>query len=285
MITVSHGRLQVVVDEGTGRPSEVQELLDELSRLNNELVTTQRELERRGAELARANEEKNALLGMAAHDLRNPIGAIGGLAETLRIHAADRLDERERMILERIESSSRRMATLVNDLLVLSQSEADRGGPVIEHAVCDLASIVETSVEIARMAAEHKDIGIDVVGTDHPVELVGDAGKLEQIATNLLTNAIKYSHRGGKVSVVLEASHDAVVLRVIDRGVGIPVDEQASIFTAFTKAGPRPTEGEASSGLGLAIVQRLVHGHGGTIDVRSQPGSGSIFTVTLPRAR
>lgn len=260
---------------------DIDEILEELTRVNNDLVDAHRELERSTAQLARANERMNELLGMTAHDLRGPIGTIGSFAETLRHRASDRLDPTEQLVLERISHSSKRMLNLVEDLLSLSA--ADHGGLVLDRQPCDFVNLVRTSVELAQVVADGKGITIAADLPDHPVQILADEDKLEQVLSNLLSNATKYSPREAIVEVDVSVDDD-VVLRVADHGVGIPEDELEGIFTPFNKTSSKPTAGESSTGLGLAIVERIVHAHGGRIDVTSKVDVGTTVTVKLPKS-
>ena len=261
--------------------ADYEATLDELTRLNNELVEAQRELQRRKAELDRASAPMNELLGMTAHDLRGPIGTIGSLAQTLHHRAADRLDDTEKMVLERMHHSSQRMLRMVEDLLALS--EVDRGGLALDRQPCDVVGVVRTAVGLAQVVAAEKDIQIETILPDGPLEVLADDAKLEQVVSNLLSNATKYSPRGSVVEVELSADKAFVVLRVTDHGVGIPADELDRVFAPFTKISSKPTEGESSTGLGLAIVQRIVRGHNGRVEAVSEVDRGTTMTVFLPR--
>lgn len=261
--------------------ADYEATLDELTRLNNELVEAQRELQRRKAELDRASARMNELLGMTAHDLRGPIGTIGSLAQTLHHRAADRLDDTEKMVLERMHHSSQRMLRMVEDLLALS--EVDRGGLALDRQPCDIVQVVRTAIGLAQVVAAEKDIQIEAILPDGPLEILADDAKFEQVVSNLLSNATKYSPRGSTVEVELSADPETVALRVTDHGVGIPADELDRVFAPFTKISSQPTEGESSTGLGLAIVQRIVRGHNGRVEVASEVGQGTTITVFLPR--
>ena len=132
------------------------------------------------------------------------------------------------------------------------------------------------------MAAE-KDIQIEAILPDGPLEILADDAKFEEVVSNLLSNATKYSPRGSTVEVELSADPETVTLRVTDHGVGIPADELDRVFAPFTKISSQPTEGESSAGLGPAIVQRIVRGHNGRVEVDSEVGQGTTMTVFLPR--
>jgi two-component system, OmpR family, sensor kinase len=257
--------------------------LEDYGALNSELVNLHRELARRTAQLEEAIEQKNQLIGMAAHDLRNPIGAIRGFAQLLLSRVSDRLDEREHLVLERIERSSDHMLDLVNDLLQLAELDRTGLSVVIEVAEVDVAALVAESVEVEAVLAEQKDITIELeLGTDVLVAFV-DGRKLEQVLANLLSNALKFSDRGSRVEVALRLEGEVVILEVRDEGPGIPEEDQDRIFEPFARANARPTAGERSTGLGLAIVRRVVEGHGGRIEVDTEVDVGSTFRVLLPR--
>lgn len=264
-------------DRQSRTPSD-EDVLDELTRVNNELVTTQRKLARRTAQLDRALERMNLVLGMASHDLRSPIGAVRALAETVLLHAHERLEPTEVEVLERIMASSDRMLQLVNDLVELSGSQH---GVRLDPAPVDLRTVVDRTVDMVRAEATDKGVSIRVDGPPHLVT-TADATQLENVVTNLLGNAIKYSHRDGEILVTLADEGHHVTLAVTDHGVGIAPDEQEAIFRPFGKARRRPTEGETSTGLGLTIADRIVRAHGGRLSVASTVGRGSTFTVELP---
>jgi two-component system, OmpR family, sensor kinase len=254
----------------------------DITSLDSELVNLHRELARRTAELEVANEQKNQLIGMAAHDLRNPIGAIRGFAQLLLARTADRLDERERLVLERIERSSNHMLDLVNDLLELSEVDRAEVAITVDRGPCDLAELVSSAVEVDRAVAEAKDIAIHLELGCGPCPATVDARRIEQVLSNLLTNAIKFSDRGSTIHVRLDVVDGQVEIAVTDQGSGIPEDERELIFQPFARTSIKPTEGERSTGLGLTIVRRVVEAHGGLVEVDSEVGVGSTFRVLIP---
>jgi signal transduction histidine kinase len=264
-------------------PAPGVDLVGGVNHLDTELLNLHRELARRTAQLEEVNEQKNALIGMAAHDLRNPIGAIRGFAQLLLARISDRLDDRELLVLERIERSSEHMLDLVNDLLELT--DVDRAGLAVRlhRTECDLAALVATSVEVDRALAEPKSISIELELATEPLTASVDERKFEQVLVNLLSNAVKFSPPGSTVSVRLERCADTVVLEVTDQGPGIPEEELALVFEPFARTSVQPTGGERSTGLGLAIVERIVEGHGGRIELDTELGVGTTFRVLLPR--
>ena len=265
-------------------------LYDDLSRLNNELANLQRELVRKNVELARLNEEKNQWLGMAAHDLRTPLGVIQNYAEFLLDEAGPALSAEHLRFLELIHRSSQFSHRLVGDLLDVAVIES--GELRLDLQAVDLTELVQHSVTLHGVLALKKNIRIvfDVadVGQFLPLPpVLADAGKLQQVLTNLLDNAVKFSHPGTEVVVRLayegeqEHAHHAVIT-VADHGQGIPADELGKLFKPFGRTRVRTTGGETSSGLGLAIVRRIVEGHHGEMMLASTLGRGSTFGFRLP---
>lgn len=250
-------------------------LYDEVSRLNNELVDMQRELAKKNAQLTQLNQEKNRFLGIAAHDLRNPLHAILMLSDFL-------LDEctegEQKEFLEEIRSSSTFMARLIDDLLDVAKIES--GQVALELAMCDINDLLEATIKRQNLMASRKQVEINLVGQPLPPALI-DISKIEQVLNNLIGNALKFSLPGGQIDVRVRAADERFEIEVQDWGVGIPPEIQSRLFTAFAK-GQTGTAGERSTGLGLVIVKRIVQAHGGEIHVESRLGEGSTFTVQLP---
>lgn len=252
----------------------------ELARVNNELATAHRQLARSNAELRWLNEQKNQLLGMAAHDLRNPLAAVlacsGFLLDDRDVLSADHVD-----LVTSIRQSAETMLALVEDVLDFSAIES--GVVRLEPVELSVDALLSEVIEGCRFVAARKDVPIvKAVDPDTP-KVVGDRRKLGQVLYNLVTNAIKFSHRKAHVLVTAGPTDDrGVWISVTDHGVGMKSEEIAKLFKPFARVGPTPTGDETSTGLGLAIVSRIVSAHGGTIDVQSRPGGGSTFTVVLP---
>lgn len=255
--------------------------LEALTRLTNELGVLQRSLAKKNVELERLNRRKDQILGMVAHDLRTPLGSIGGFARFVRRKSKDTLDPRSGLMLERIETASAFMLGLVEDLLDLSVIQS---GEIQLHTErIRLGDVLDDVVEINRSLAAQKDIDIELEVED--CELVADPRKLQQVVTNLLTNAVKFSPPGTTVRVSGCARGGQARVAVRDEGQGIPPDEQGKIFDIYSTTSVKGTAGEKSTGLGLAIVRRVVEAHGGEIRVVSEVGVGSTFELTLPLER
>lgn len=261
------------------RPRELAPKQLELLEVLAGEVLAQLELRRKNAVLVRLNEEKNTLLGVAAHDLRNPIASILGNAALLLEGGLERLQSRR--ALEAIDRVSRQMLALVNDLLDVSAIESGR--LELRPEPCALDVLLGERVEFFRLHAARKGIAITAACETIVVEL--DPQRVEQVIDNLLSNAVKYSPRGARIEASLALDGEEAVLAVTDHGPGLTEEDRLRLFGAFQRLSARPTGGEKSTGLGLAIAHRIVTAHGGRIEVESQAGAGATFRVRLPRAR
>jgi signal transduction histidine kinase len=267
----------------TSRTHASYDLYDELSRVNNELVTAQRELARTVAELRRINEYKNELLGMAAHDLRNPLNVNSAFVDFLLEDAAT-LSEDNVLLLERIRTSNTFMLRLVEDVLSFSAVEA--GHVRLRTEPTSLDEVVAVVVDTMRIVAERKDVTIALHTDPSLPPLPLDRIKLTQAVQNLVSNAVSHSPAGATVDVRVRADGAFAVIEVEDRGSGIPAAELPELFKPFVRLSTARTSGkDRSVGLGLAITRRMVEAHGGRIDVRSVEGEGSTFAIRLPLPR
>ena len=260
------------------RAEKDDSLFDEISRLNNELVSMQRELAKKNAELERLNQEKNRFLGMAAHDLRNPLQSILNLSSYLLEEDPATLGEDYHDFMEGIYSSSEFMAHLVDDLLDVAKIES--GKLQLDYSPVDVVGLVSKNVTLNRFFAARKKIQIDLITDSLPTALL-DSAKLEQVLNNLLGNAIKFSPAEGHIEVRLVRTGDLFCLSVKDEGPGVSAEESANLFKPFQR-GKTGTAGEKSTGLGLVIVKRIVEGHGGKIWLESEVGKGTTFFVSIP---
>jgi two-component system, OmpR family, sensor kinase len=250
--------------------------------LTNEPGTLQRELARRNVEPARLTHAENHLLGMAARQLRGPIGNIRSCSENLMNNAASTLTAEQRDFVQIICDSSDSMLRLINDLLDISKIEA--GELSLDPSTTDLVELVKHILGPHAVIAEHKHIRLEFTHDEMIPEMSIDGPKMEQVLNNLISNAIKFSHPNTVTCVSLTLADEGVYLRVKDQGQGIPAHEVETLFKPFQRTSVRSTGGETSTGLGLAIVNRIVQGHGGVITVTSEVGSGTEFTVLLPAA-
>lgn len=265
----------------TARSGERDDALyDELSRVNNELTNLQREMARANRELERLNAQKNQLLGMAAHDLRTPLGVIQSYSEFLEDEAAAVLDAEQREFVTTIRETSWFMRRLVDDLLDVARIEA--GELVLDRQSADLVTLIARNVKLNRALAVRKGVELVFEPAVSTLEVTLDVGKIEQVLNNLIDNAVKFSQSGGMVQVCLGIIENRVTVGVLDQGPGISEQDMETLFKPFSRAGKRGTAGEPSTGLGLTIVRRIVEGHGGSVGVESKPGRGAMFSFSLP---
>ena len=273
-LSKENGKLQVPTDEP---PVSYYE---ELSRLNNDLVNMQREMAKKNRELDELNKLKNQFLGIAAHDLRNPLGVIMGYSDFLIEEVEDILNEDQNQMLKSILESSEFMLRLLNELLDISAIES--GNLTLNLVKSDLVKLVRKNIELNNVIAHKKNIIIHLHYTDDIPEIVFDPSKIEQVLNNLISNAVKFSPPGNDVNVRISKSEGYLVVAIADQGPGIPETEREKLFKPFQKTSVKSTAGEKSTGLGLSIVRNLILGHKGKIWVESTVGKGSIFYFSLP---
>lgn len=231
-------------------------------------------------QLSKANAAKNRFLGMAAHDLRNPLAGIRGLTEFLIEGAVGELTADQLDLLKNIHGASQSMLVLVNELLDLATIEA--GELKIHRRPSDLVELITRSVYFANIEAGKKGtrIEFDPAGATAPMEI--DPDKIKQVIDNLLSNAVKYSPPGSLIRVEYAATPEARRFCVQDQGPGIPDNERDKLFKDFGRLSARPTGGEKSTGLGLAICRKIVEAHDARITAENLPGGGCEFSVTFP---
>ncbi len=221
---------------------------------------------------------KNKFLGIAAHDLRNPINGIKGFTQLLLEGGVGQLNEQQSMMLGYIEKTSSQMNSLVNDLLDVSVIESGR--LELEMTSVDLGELLAEQIRTNQIVAERKSIDIQARLEDSVV-VVADGTRIAQVADNLLSNAVKFSPEGGTVEVSLTRKDETAVVCVRDNGPGISEQDQEKLFQSFQRLSTKPTGGETSTGLGLAIVKKIMDGHNGKVWVESAPGQGASFCFAL----
>ncbi len=246
----------------------------------DEIESYSQRLEEMNSGLRAAVKSRNQLLGMAAHDLRNPLTVIKASAAFLSSPAFGTRERDEADLLDRISGASEFMLKLIEDVLDISVIES--GELRLERQPTVLNDIVLEVVDIMGPAAELKGISISVDLDDRLPKISIDGSKISQVLQNLISNAVKYSEPKTRVIVKTEKSDRGVMFSVKDEGLGIPEVELGNLFKPFGKLSPRPTGGERSTGLGLAIVHRIVSEHGAEVEVVSKAGQGSTFSIRFP---
>ena len=244
------------------------------------LYETQAELNRKNAELQKINSEKNYSLGVAAHDLRGPLGHIIMFSEYLIDELKDKTDDDQKEYLSIINKSSTFLLRLVDNLLDISKIEA--GELKLNHQEIDFSEFLQEQINLANPHAQRKNISFAFNPYEGTISLECDPMHVSQVVNNILTNAIKFSAQGTTVTVSSALEGDEAIVHITDQGQGIPSDELPTIFNAFQKTSVKSTEGEKSTGLGLAIVKKIVEAHGGRIWADSVVGKGTTFSFSLP---
>jgi len=234
-------------------------------------------------QLMRANVAKNRLLGMVAHDLRNPLGSIGSLTEFLQEDgAAGRLGANQLDLINCIHDAVQTMLQLVNELVDVSVIEA--GELRINPAAVSLRALIEESATLNRINAAKKGTRIECAVADLPAAIRADGPKIRQVIDNLINNAVKFSPPHSTVRIEAATRDGQCTVAVLDEGPGIPPNERHKLFKEFGRTSVSPTAGEKSTGLGLAICRRIIEAHGGAICAENRPGRGSIFRFQLAQA-
>jgi PAS domain S-box-containing protein len=241
----------------------------------------------RTAELVSANTRlrelnlfKDNMLAITSHDLRSPLGAIYNMAEILSEEIE--LSDEARHLSRNIYTTTRHLIDIVSKLLDLARLEA--GKVELEPIELRSSEIAQQVLDALQTSAQAKSITTALVVEDGELTVYADWMKLSQILTNLVSNAIKFTQPGGRITVAVGPGRGGVCIRVSDTGLGIPAEALPHLFEQFRQVHTRGTAGERGSGLGLTIVRQLVELHGGEIEVTSAEQQGSTFTVYLPAA-
>ena len=240
------------------------------------------------AEMKHLNEQKSEFLGIAAHDLKNPLAAISGLFSILNdvVEESDdennRLDKESREMLEAIETSSTHMFSVIDDLL--KNLSLESGEISLNRTEIDLSEIAREVTAMNESQASAKNIELVFESAGNSVAYA-DRNRMREIVDNLVSNAVKYSPFEKRVWIMVyqkEESPGLVYCSVEDEGPGFKPGDMERLFGRFQKLSARPTGGESSTGLGLSIVKRLVDLHEGKIWVESEPGNGATFFMEIP---
>ncbi|MBE9107625.1 two-component sensor histidine kinase [Nostoc sp. B(2019)] len=216
----------------------------------------------------------------AAHELRTPLAATGATVESaLLMPQIDSEDTRD--ILQTIQRQNQRLTALVVDLLMLAR--LDKQAQKLQREVCCLNDIVSDLVEEFEAMANAAEVKLtSLIQVHQPLNIIGNADQLYRLFSNLIVNAIQYTPKGGEVKVLLDRNDHYAVIKVQDTGIGIPKNELTRIFDRFYRVSSDRSRSTGGSGLGLAIVQAIIQSHHGSIDVQSNLGEGSTFTIKLP---
>jgi signal transduction histidine kinase len=234
------------------------------------------ELETSNKSLVQLNVEKNEFLGMAAHDLKNPLGVILGSADLIAMSSGD--PETLQMV-ESISAAATRMRNLITELL--DANAIEQGMFASKREVCDAAELVNISVENNYANAARKNITL-AIGATPNLLAKADRNATLQILDNLISNAVKYSPPATTVHIHTMPEVNTIVIAVRDEGPGLSHEDQKKLFGKYTRLTARPTGGESSTGLGLSIVKKLAETMSGSVHCHSTLGNGATFSLRLP---
>ncbi len=227
----------------------------------------------------RLSRNYDRAISVIAHDLRTPIGLVQSTNQMLTSGELTPAEYLRSGLPEILENSCDMMMKLIDDILDVSRIKA--GAVRLDFQSVDVGEVLSRCVKAFGPAAAAKNIAVKLVLQGALPRIKADPLRLEQILNNLISNALKFSPEGGRVAIGAKTLHSKIALWVTDQGPGIAAAELDGLFKDFSVLTNRPTKGEKSTGLGLAITKRLVEAHGGTVAVESTPGLGTTFTVSL----
>jgi PAS domain S-box-containing protein len=236
---------------------------------------------RRVATSESANVAKTEFLTAMSHELRTPLNAIGGYTDLLTLGLGGPITPQQAEYLERIRRSQQHLLGIISDLLNFSRIEG--GQLTYDIAPISLSHVIDRVVPMVEPQAEAKGISLTIDPTDPSCLVFGDPPKVDQILLNLLSNAIKFTDSNGTVRVGCKESERTASIEVADTGAGIPTDKLSAIFEPFVQLGRSLSSAHEGTGLGLAISRELARAMDGELTVSSEVGSGSTFTLSLPR--
>lgn len=244
------------------------------------VIMFQKELKDSNDQLRESNDQKNKFLGIAAHDLRNPIAVINAISSYIIDLKKDDVDKESFELIQDVYNTTKFMAELIDD--ILDVAKIGTGELHLKCEKSDYSVLLKKAVSFNRLIAEKKDIIINLQAPTVIPHFMFDSNRIEQVLNNLLSNAVKYSYPESEIVVSIKVEDKHIITKVQDNGQGIPEDELHLVFDTFVKTSVQATAGEKSTGLGLAIVKKIVEAHKGSVSVSSRVGQGSVFAFVLP---
>jgi signal transduction histidine kinase len=227
-----------------------------------------------------ANKAKSAFLASMSHELRTPLNGIIGCSEILERQHFGPLTERQLTYVKQIKACGWRMSSLVSDIVDLSKIEVGKLSLALE--LIPIEPLVQSAGALSRPLADKRGITLSLSLSPNLPKVVADPVRMKQVLYNLISNAIKFTPKGGSVWLTASADQASVCISVRDTGIGVRAADLPRLFQEFVQIDSVPGERPEGAGLGLALSKRLVEMHGGDIAVRSEVGRGSTFTVTIP---
>jgi len=257
-------------------------VIAELNRSRTKLSMLGRRLEVAAEQAHQANRAKSQFLANMSHELRTPLNAIIGFSSIMQKGMFGDLNPKYAEYAGMVCDSGTHLLAIINDILDLARAESNK--LELREEDIDIARVIALSSTIVREMADKAGVDYDVTMVDVLPRVRADSAKLRQILINLLGNAVKFTPSGGKVSLSAEATPDGgLVFRIADTGIGIPADKMDVAMAPFGQVDSRLARKYEGTGLGLPLTKRLVEMHGGTFDLASEPGRGTVATVRLPK--
>ena len=254
--------------------------LPDLATRPDAFGTLARSFETMTKQLQELDKLKAEFVSIASHELKTPINVVLGYVQLLNEAMYGSLSDKQTQVLQTVESQMQSLSRLVKQLLDVSRFEA--GGGKLEPRAFDLRVFLEDLHRAFGVLAVQRGVDLRLsLGDGLPDQVVWDHDRMSEVLGNLLTNAFKFTARGGEVELSVEPAGEGVQIEVRDTGAGIPTEQLPHVFEKFYQASNQPTR-SAGSGLGLAIVKQIVEAHNGAIQCESTPGVGTTFTITMP---
>jgi len=280
VMTVVFATLMIVVIRGHRAQTAARNQLETLLENERALVD---ELDQSNADLKAADEERLRLLSVVTHELGNPLTSISAFANLLSRNKTKNLTDKQISMLSSIRGSEQRMRTLLRDLQDLSMVES--GAMRLEFDNIELKELVTEVVRSMEPISDELGQQLELLYSSKIEHLEIDRIRVSQVVTNLISNASKYSLTRSEIVVEVVDSFESVTIAVSDNGIGISSEDQAKLFTPFFRADNYETREMPGTGLGLVICRQIAELHGGELSVESVRGSGSTFTLAIPKSR
>ncbi len=275
----THYNIAIGLDVSAQQQAKIA-LEEERALLAQRVAHRTAELSKANAELLRATKLKDEFLANMSHELRTPLNAILGMSEVLREGVYGILSKEQLNVVKYIDEGGSHLLSLINDILDLSKIEA--GKLELQSNLIEVETLCQASLRFINQIAQKNNIKVSVSIAPHVTLIRADERRLKQVLVNLLTNAVKFTPEGGQVGLDVRENENGVQFIVWDTGIGVSDEDMPHLFKPFVQLDGKFSRKHEGTGLGLALVARLVELHGGSITVESQIGVGSRFTISLP---
>jgi signal transduction histidine kinase len=279
-LTETNEKLKIFTGELVRAKKEVEMQSWGLQKANDGIKALYHELEKKNVDLAKLNRLKDDFVSIVAHELRNPLGVVREAAAVILDGLVGPVSEDQKKYIEIIKRTGDRLIHITTDLLDLAKIES--GKIVVNYEKIDLLSLVRQSCEGITLRAHKKGITVSEDFPAEKLEIQGDFEKLSQVMINLLSNALKFTEKGG-ITVEVKDLGEEVRCAVKDTGPGISRENLSRLFSKFEQFGKPTTSSEKGSGLGLVISKSIIEAHDGRMEVESEPGKGSSFIFIIPK--